>query len=410
MGIIKDLGLKNTGYKKIDWVKRHMPLLNHIEERFTREKPFEGKNIAISIHVEAKTAYMAQVLAAGGAKVAVTGCNPLSTQDDVAAALYDSGIEVFAVHGVSESEYNSLIGSALDTRPHLIIDDGGDLVNALHGEKRDLAKGVLGGAEETTTGVMRLRARARRGELGFPMVSVNDAMCKHLFDNRYGTGQSVWDGINRTTNLIVAGKTVVIAGYGWCGRGCAMRAAGMGARVIICEVDSVKAMEAVMDGFDVMKMDEAAEIGDVFITVTGCKDVITSAHFEKMKNGAILANAGHFDVEISMNTLCHMADGIAEIKPNITEYRIGDKRLYVLAEGRLVNLAAGDGHPAEIMDMSFALQTMTMEYLSKNYKSLENEVYMVPREIDEYVASLKLKAWGREIDTLTEEQRKYLEE
>ncbi len=409
MGIIKDLGLKKSGYEKIEWVKRHMPLLNHIEKKFKSEKPFDGRNITISIHVEAKTAYMAQVLAAGGASVTVTGCNPLSTQDDVAAALYDSGDGVFAVHGVSEREYFSHIGAALSTAPDLIIDDGGDLVSALHGEKKHLSKKILGGSEETTTGVMRLRAKDKRGELLFPMISVNDAMCKHLFDNRYGTGQSVWDGINRTTNLIVAGKTVVIAGYGWCGRGCAMRAQGMGARVIVCEVDPVKAIEAVMDGFDVMKMEQAAPLGDVFITVTGCENVITKPHFEKMRDGAIMANAGHFDVEIAMKVLSEMADSEKEIKSGITEYRVSGKSLYVLAEGRLVNLAAGDGHPAEIMDMSFALQTMSMEYLVKNHKNLKNTVYIVPAVIDEYVAKLKLSSWGREIDALTDEQKNYLE-
>ena len=409
MSIVKDKSLKESGYKKIDWVKRNMPLLNSIEKDFIKEKPLDGLSVAISIHVEAKTAYMAQVLAAGGAKVAVTGCNPLSTQDDVAAALYDSGMEIYAVHGVSDTEYFKHIGAVLDTKPSIFIDDGGDLVEALHSEKRELARGIWGGSEETTTGVMRLRAKERAGRLLFPMISANDAMCKHLFDNRYGTGQSVWDGINRTTNLIVAGKNVVIAGYGWCGKGCAMRAKGMGAKVCVCEIDAVKAIEAVMDGFEVLPMDRAAEIGDVFVTLTGCKDVITKRHFEKMKDGAVLANAGHFDVEISKPDLEALSDSFGEVKPNITEYNIGGKRLYLLAEGRLVNLAAGDGHPAEIMDMSFAIQTMSMRYLAQNHGGLENKVYLVPPEIDEYVARLKISTWGKEIDKLTEEQRRYLE-
>ncbi|MBQ7717887.1 MAG: adenosylhomocysteinase [Clostridia bacterium] len=408
MSVIKDKSLKDSGYKKIDWVKRHMPLLNSIEQDFIKEKPLDGLNVSISIHVEAKTAYMAEVLAAGGANVTVTGCNPLSTQDDVAAALYDCGMEVYAVHGVSDEEYFKHIGAALDTKPSVFIDDGGDLVEALHGEKRELADSIWGGSEETTTGVMRLRAKEKAGRLLFPMISANDAMCKHLFDNRYGTGQSVWDGINRTTNLIVAGKNVVVAGYGWCGRGCAMRAKGMGAKVFVCEIDAVKAIEAVMDGFEVLTMDEAAEIGDVFVTVTGCKDVITKHHFEKMKNGAIMANAGHFDVEISKPDLEALSSSFGEIKPNITEYKIGGKSLYLLAEGRLVNLAAGDGHPAEIMDMSFAIQTMSVRYLAKNHAFLENRVYLVPPEIDEYVARLKLKTWGKAIDSLTPEQKEYI--
>lgn len=410
MSIIKDIGMRAGGYEKIDWVKRNMPLLNHIEKEFAKEKPFKDVNITISIHIEAKTAYMAQVFKKGGANITVTGCNPLSTQDDVAAALSHSGIETYAVHGVDESEYYRHIGAALDSSPNVILDDGGDLVSALHTEKRRLAGNIWGGTEETTTGVMRLKAKEAAAQLLFPMISANDAMCKHLFDNRYGTGQSVWDGINRTTNLIVAGKTVVVAGYGWCGRGCAMRAKGMGARVIVCEIDPVKAIEAVMDGFDVMKMDDAAALGDVFITVTGCRDVITRRHFEKMKNGAVMANAGHFDVEISIPDLEALSRSNGDVKPNICEYNMTDgRKLYLLARGRLVNLAAGDGHPAEIMDMSFAVQLMTMRYLVQNHKSLERRVYMVPEEIDEYVARLKLSSWGRSIDALTPQQREYLE-
>jgi len=408
MSIVKDKSLYKSGEAKISWVKKNMPLLRSIEEDFIKTKPFDGAKISISIHVEAKTAYMARVLQAGGAKVTVTGCNPLSTQDDVAAALYNGGIDTFAVHGVSDEEYFRHIGYSLDNCPDVFLDDGGDLVSALHGERRELAKTVKGGSEETTTGIMRLKARQARGDLLFPMISANDAMCKHLFDNRYGTGQSVWDGFSRTTNLIIAGKTVVIAGYGWCGRGCAMRAKGMGARVIICEIDPVKAIEAVMDGYDICTMDEAAEIGDIFITVTGCKDVITRRHFEKMKDGAIMANAGHFDVEISLTDLKEISDNSFDIKPNITQYDLGGKNLFVLAYGRLLNLAAGDGHPAEIMDMSFAIQTKSLEYLIKNHASMENKVYDVPAEIDEFVARLKLKAWGKNIDELTPEQKEYI--
>ena len=408
MSIVKDKSLYKSGEAKISWVKKNMPLLRSIEEDFIKTNPFDGKKISISIHVEAKTAYMARVLAAGGAKVTVTGCNPLSTQDDVAAALYSGGIDVFAVHGVSDEEYYRHIGYSLDNCPDVFLDDGGDLVSALHGEKRDIAKNVFGGSEETTTGVMRLKAREARGDLLFPMISANDAMCKHLFDNRYGTGQSVWDGFSRTTNLIIAGKTVVIAGYGWCGRGCAMRAKGMGARVIVCEIDPVKAIEAVMDGYDVMSMDDAASLGDIFITVTGCKDVITKKHFEKMKDGAIMGNAGHFDVEISLTDLADICTESFDIKPNITQYNVSGKHLFVLAYGRLLNLAAGDGHPAEIMDMSFAIQTKSLEYLVKNYNKMENKVYDVPSEIDDFVARLKLKAWGKTIDELTPEQREYI--
>lgn len=408
MSIVKDKSLYKSGEAKISWVKKNMPLLRSIEEDFIKAKPFDGKKISISIHVEAKTAYMARVLAAGGAKVTVTGCNPLSTQDDVAAALYNGGIDVFAVHGVSDEEYYRHIGYSLDNCPDVFLDDGGDLVSALHGEKRDIAKNVFGGSEETTTGVMRLKAREARGDLLFPMISANDAMCKHLFDNRYGTGQSVWDGFSRTTNLIIAGKTVVIAGYGWCGRGCAMRAKGMGARVIVCEIDPVKAIEAVMDGYDVLSMDDAAPLGDIFITVTGCKDVITKKHFEKMKDGAIMGNAGHFDVEISLTDLADICTESFDIKPNITQYNVSGKNLFVLAYGRLLNLAAGDGHPAEIMDMSFAIQTKSLEYLVKNYNKMENKVYDVPAEIDEFVARLKLKAWGKTIDELTPEQKEYI--
>ncbi len=408
MSIIKDISLAPSGHDKIEWVKRNMPLLNTLEKEFEKEKPFAGIKIAISIHVEAKTAYMAKVLKAGGAEVIVTGCNPLSTQDDIVAALCEDGFEIYAIHGVSDEEYFSMIEKTLDSQPNLILDDGGDLVEALHTIKKDLAKDIWGGTEETTTGVHRLRVKSAAGELKFPMFLVNDADCKHLFDNRYGTGQSVWDGINRTTNLIVAGKTVVIAGYGWCGKGCAMRAKGMGAKVVICEIDAIKAIEAVMDGFEVMTMDEAAKVGDIFITLTGCKDVLVKRHFESMKDGAIMANAGHFDVEINKNDLNELANNVREAKPSITEYNMGNKKLYLLAEGRLVNLAAGDGHPAEIMDMSFAIQVLTLKYLAQNHKNFSAGVYDVPKSVDSHVAKMKLKTLGITIDELTEEQEKYL--
>lgn len=409
MSNIKDISLAESGAKKIAWVASYMPILNEIRREFERTRPFEGLRISMSIHMEAKTAYLAQVLALGGASVCAAGCNPLSTQDDVAAALsLTDGVEVFARHGVSDAEYNALLVEALEHRPHLIIDDGGDFTNLLCGERRDLAGELIGGAEETTTGIHRLIARHRANELYFPMIDVNDADCKHLFDNRYGTGQSTLDGIMNTTNLIIAGKCVVIAGYGWCGRGCASRARGMGARVIVTEIDPVKAIEAVMDGFDVMPMDEAARHGDLFITLTGCRDVIRREHFEVMKDGALMANSGHFDVEIDKTALSGMACEVWERKPNITGYRMADGRvLNLLAEGRLVNLAAGNGHPAEIMDMSFALQALSMAHLAEK-RNLAPGVYPVPKELDARVAQLKLASMGKAIDTLSEEQRAYL--
>ena len=343
---IKDISLAPSGHKKIEWVKRNCPLLRSLEEDFSKEKPFDGKKIALSIHLEAKTAYLCKVLAAGGAKMYVTGSNPLSTQDDVAAALVDDGLNVFAWHGATEDEYNEHISEVLKIGPSIIIDDGGDLVHRMHTDYKDLLSSVIGGCEETTTGIIRLKAMDREGSLAFPMVMVNNADCKHLFDNRYGTGQSVWDGINRTTNLIVAGKIVVVAGYGWCGKGVAMRAKALGARVIVTEIDPIKAIEAVMDGYDVMPMKEAAKYGDFFVTVTGCNKVITKEHFPLMKDGAILSNAGHFDCEVDVAGLREMASDISEARNNITGYQVGNKKIFVLAEGRLVNLAAGDGHPA----------------------------------------------------------------
>ncbi|WHH60549.1 adenosylhomocysteinase [Petroclostridium sp. X23] len=407
--VIRDINLANSGKQKIEWVRKNMPLLRYLEEDFAKNQYFKGLRAIVCVHLEAKTAYLAKVLAAGGAEVSVTGSNPLSTQDDVAAGLVADGLKVYAWYGATEEEYFQHLNYALDIRPNIVIDDGGDLVHLLHGERQELLADVYGGCEETTTGVIRLRARAQEGLLKFPMISVNDAYCKYLFDNRYGTGQSVWDGIMRTTNLIVSGKNVVIIGYGWCGKGCAMRAKGLGANVIVCEVDPIKAIEAVMDGFRVMPMNEAAKIGDFFITVTGCNRVIYDEHYKVMKDGAILANAGHFDVEICIPELEEMAVEKKEMRKNIVGYKMADGRwINLLAEGRLVNLAAGDGHPAEIMDMSFALQALSAKYILQNYKSLEKKVYEVPDEIDKYVAELKLKGLGVSIDTLTEIQKKYL--
>jgi adenosylhomocysteinase len=408
---IRDLNLAAAGDQKIEWVSKHMPILNRIREKYATAQPFAGRRVAVSVHLEAKTAYLALTLKALGADLAVTGSNPLSTQDDVAAALVGRGIPVFAWHGATEEEYFAHLAATLQHKPEYIIDDGGDLVNLLHTQKRDLLPLVKGGCEETTTGVLRLRAMAEARELAFPMIAVNDALCKHLFDNRYGTGQSTWDGIMRTTNLVVAGKTVVVAGYGWCGRGVALRAKGLGARVIICEVDPVKALEALMDGYMVMPALEAARIGDLFIAVTGCKDVFAEPHFALMKDGAILANAGHFDVEVNKKDLAAMAKAVTEARTNITAYHLKDgRRLYLLAEGRLVNLAAGDGHPAEIMDLSFALQILSLLYVIEAEKEggLAAGVYNVPQKIDHLVAQLALEANGVKIDTLSADQQRYL--
>ena len=409
MSQIKDVKLAPSGADKIAWVASYMPILNSIKADFEKTQPFAGKKIAMSIHLEAKTAYLAKVLRAGGAEVHVTGCNPLSTQDDVAAALVAEGFEVNARHGVDEAEYTEHLKATLSCCPDLMIDDGGDLISLLHGECREYGKNLIGGCEETTTGIHRLFARERAGLLDYTMIDVNDADCKHLFDNRYGTGQSTLDGIMNSTNLILAGKTVVVAGYGWCGKGVAMRAKGMGAVVIVTEIDPVKAIEAVMDGFTVMPMDDAAKLGDLFITLTGCSDVITKRHLESMKDGVLLANSGHFDVEINKNDLESLATEIWERKPNIRGYRMADGRiLNLLADGRLVNLAAGNGHPAEIMDMSFGIQAKSLEYLAKNGKNLSKKVYAVPAEIDRAVAEIKLSSMGCAIDVLTNEQKAYL--
>lgn len=408
--MIKDIALAPTGHQKIAWVKEHMPLLNILNERYAEKKIFDGLNMVVTIHLEAKTAYLAQTLKNCGANVVVTGSNPLSTQDDVAAALADSGITVFATHACSQEEYDLYLSKALDTKPSLIIDDGGDLVNMLHSTRRELIPNLIGGSEETTTGVHRLKALNEAGKLAFPMIAVNDAYCKYLFDNRYGTGQSSWDGIMRTTNLAVAGKTVVVAGYGWCGKGVAMRAKGLGANVIVTEIDPIKGIEAVFDGFRVMPMREAAKYGDFFVTVTGCKDVITKEHFPLMKDGAVLANAGHFDVEINVKDLEAMTvEPAYEVRKNITTYTMPDgKKINLLGEGRLVNLACGDGHPVEVMDLSFALQFLAMKYLLEHKGELQNNLYVLPEELNTEIAALKLEAMGAGIDTLTPEQYAYL--
>ncbi len=409
MSEIRNIDLWESGARKIEWVRRNMCLLRSIEEDFKRDKPFSGLKVALSIHLEAKTAYLCKVLAAGGAEMYVTGSNPLSTQDDVAAALAHDGLNVYAWHASTPEEYHRHISEVIKVGPNVIIDDGGDLVNMIHNEYPELIPNVIGGCEETTTGIIRLIAMNKAGELKFPMALVNNARCKYLFDNRYGTGQSVWDGINRTTNLIVAGKNVVVAGYGWCGKGVAMRAKGLGASVIVTEIDPIKAMEAVMDGFKVMKMEEAAKIGDIFVTVTGCKDVITENSFANMKDGAILCNAGHFDCEVAVAKLAEICTEKYPARNNIDGYRMSDGRsIFVIGEGRLVNLAAGDGHPAEIMDMSFAIQALTAAYLVKNRDKLTDKIITVPEEIDNEVARRKLKFWGIEIDKLSEEQEKYL--
>ena len=409
MSEIRNIDLWESGARKIEWVRRNMCLLRSIEEDFKRDKPFSGLKVALSIHLEAKTAYLCKVLAAGGAEMYVTGSNPLSTQDDVAAALAHDGLNVYAWHASTPEEYHRHISEVIKAGPNVIIDDGGDLVNMIHNEYPELIPNVIGGCEETTTGIIRLIAMNKAGELKFPMALVNNARCKYLFDNRYGTGQSVWDGINRTTNLIVAGKNVVVAGYGWCGKGVAMRAKALGASVIVTEIDPIKAMEAVMDGFKVMKIEEAAKIGDIFVTVTGCKDVITENSFANMKDGAILCNAGHFDCEVAVAKLAEICTEKYPARNNIDGYRMSDGRsIFVIGEGRLVNLAAGDGHPAEIMDMSFAIQALTAAYLVKNRDKLTDKIITVPEEIDNEVARRKLKFWGIEIDKLSEEQEKYL--
>ena len=406
---VRDISLAPSGHRKIQWVRENMPLLRGIEEEFKETKPFEGVKISLSVHLEAKTAYLCLVLAAGGADMSVTGSNVLSTQDDVAAALADDGLKVFAYHGATADEYEKHIEMCLSHKPNIVIDDGADLVSFLHEKRPDLMEEVWGGCEETTTGIIRLKAMEKQGVLKFPMVAVNDADCKHLFDNRYGTGQSTWDGIMRNTNLIIAAKKVVVVGYGWCSRGIAMRAAALGAQVIVTEIDPVKAIEAKMDGYSVMPMAKAAHFGDIFVTATGCCKTITTEHMMSMRDGAILANAGHFNCEIDMEALEELAVEKKEARNNITGYKLPNgKWVNVIAEGRLVNIAAADGHPAEIMDMSFAVQAMSARYIKENHEKLANKVIDVSDEIDDVIARRKLSAWGIEIDSLTPEQEAYL--
>jgi adenosylhomocysteinase len=408
---VKDLSLAELGKKRIEWAGMDMPVLRQIGEEFEREKPFKGVTIAACLHVTTETANLGITLKKGGANVYLTASNPLSTQDDVAAALVKYyGIPVFAVRGEDRETYYSHLKAVIEKNPQIVIDDGADLISTIHREYPQLAERIWGGKEETTTGVIRLRAMEREGVLKFPVIAVNDAMTKHLFDNRYGTGQSTIDGILRATNRLLAGSYFVVAGYGWCGKGVAMRARGMGAIVIVTEVDPIKALEARMDGYLVMPMKEAAKLGDFFVTVTGNTSVLRREHFEVMKDGAIVANSGHFNVEIDLKALEEMAESVREVRPNVKEYRLKDgRRIYVLADGRLVNLAAAEGHPASVMDMSFANQALSARYIAENRGKLENKVYPVPREIDERVARLKLKALGVEIDELTPEQIKYLQ-
>jgi adenosylhomocysteinase len=407
--IVRDINLAPKGMEKINWVRQFMPVLNVLNEELSQKKPLAGKNVLITLHLEAKTAYLALVLKNAGANVVITGSNPLSTQDDVAAALVSEGVGVFAWYNCTDEEYDDFLNKALDSKPDIIIDDGGDLVALLHGKRSELAANILGGCEETTTGVLRMRALEAENKLKFPMIAVNDAYCKYLFDNRYGTGQSTWDAIMHTTNLTVVGKTVVVAGYGWCGKGVAMRAKGLGANVIVTEIDHIKAIEAVYDGFTVLPMQEAAKVGDIFVTLTGCIDVIRREHMEVMKTGAMMANAGHFDLEISKTDLNKIASSCRTVRKNVEEFTLPNgRRIYLLAQGRLVNLAAGDGHPTEIMDMSFAMQTLAVLQINDNHQNMENIVYNVTPEMDGKVASLKLKAMGVSIDKLSDEQTKYL--
>ena len=407
---VKDLALAAGGKRRIEWADQFMPTLAGIRKRFAKEKPLKGVRISACLHVTTETANLALTLQQGGADVALCASNPLSTQDDVAACLVrDYQMSVFAIKGEDHDTYYSHLESALEHRPHISMDDGADLVTLAHTKRKEYAKGIFGGTEETTTGVIRLRSMAEEGVLKYPIIAVNDADTKHMFDNRYGTGQSTIDGILRATNVLIAGLKVVVAGYGWCGRGIALRARGLGGHVVITEVDPTRALEAVMDGYEVMTMSQAAEIGDLFITVTGDKSVLAKEHFQKMKDGALLANSGHFNVEIDIPALAKMAKSRRTMREYVEEYRMADgRRLYLLADGRLVNLSAAEGHPASVMDMSFANQALCCEYIVKNAKKLENQVYPVPQEIDRMVARLKLDSMGVKIDQLTKEQSKYL--
>ena len=408
---IKDLNLAEGGRRRIEWAEREMPVLRLIRERFEKEKPLKGLRLSACLHVTTETANLMRTLQAGGADIVLTASNPLSTQDDVAAALVNQyEIPVYAIKGENNVTYYKHLGAALDHKPQMTMDDGADLVSVLHKERRELLPNVIGGTEETTTGVIRLRAMAADGMLNFPVIAVNDAMTKHFFDNRYGTGQSTIDGIIRATNILLAGKTFVVAGYGWCGRGLALRARGMGANVIVTEIDPLKALEAVMDGYRVMPMAEAAKIGDIFCTLTGDINVVDKRHFEVMKDGAIVANSGHFNVEINIPALAGMSASEPKlVRPFVEQYDLPDgRRIHILGEGRLINLASAEGHPASVMDMSFANQALSAEYMVKNADKLEKNVYSVPADIDAEIARIKLEAMGVEIDVLTEEQVKYL--
>lgn len=407
---VKDLSLAEKGKLRIEWAEQWMPVLRLIRERFEKEKPLAGLTLVACLHVTTETANLMRTLKAGGANVALCASNPLSTQDDVAASLVvDFDIPTFAIKGEDTETYYKHINQALDFGPNITMDDGADTVSVIHSERRDLAKNIIGGTEETTTGVIRLRAMEKDGVLLYPIIAVNDADTKHLFDNRYGTGQSTIDGIIRATNFLLAGSVFVVAGYGWCGRGVAMRAKGMGAKVIVTEVDPFKALEALMDGFDVMPMSEAAKIGDVFCTLTGDINVIRPEHFAVMKDRAIVSNSGHFNVELDLEGLAKMAKSRREVRPFVEEYVMEDgRRIYILGEGRLINLASAEGHPAVVMDMSFADQALSSEFVAKNANKLEKKVYTLPRDLDRQVAELKLKSLGVEIDELTEEQKEYL--
>jgi len=409
MSKVKDIKLAEEGKLKIEWAESRMPVLMSIRERFGKTKPLKGLRIACCLHVTKETAVLMKTLREGGAQVALCGSNPLSTQDDIAAALAKEGMEVFAWRGVNSEEYYWCVDRVLDTRPQITMDDGGDLVTRMLTKRKELLGDMIAGTEETTTGVIRFRAMEKDGVLKYPIIAVNDSFTKYLFDNRYGTGQSTIDGIMRATSTLIAGKSFVVGGYGWCGRGIAMRAKGMGANVIVTEVDPLRALEAIMDGFLVMPMSEAAEKGDIFVTATGDKDIIRKEHYRKMKSGAILANSGHFDVELDLKGLQSMTKKKRVIRPNVEEYTIENgKRLYVLGEGRLVNLAAAEGHPPEVMDMSFANQALAAEWLVKEWKKLGKKVYKIPEEIDRNIAKLKLESMGAKIDELTPEQKKYL--
>ncbi|MDX9715429.1 MAG: adenosylhomocysteinase [Dissulfurispiraceae bacterium] len=407
---VKDIKLAQKGRLRIEWAAQEMPVLKSIAERFAKEKPLKGIRVVACLHVTTETAMLMETLKAGGAQISLCASNPLSTQDDVAASLVkNSGISVFAIKGEDTKTYYKHIKSALSIKPQITMDDGADVVSILHKEEKALLKGVIGGTEETTTGVIRLKAMAADGALQYPIIAVNDAFTKHLFDNRYGTGQSTMDGIIRATNRLIAGSVVVVAGYGWCGRGVAMRAKGHGARVIITEIDPLKALEAIMDGYEVMPMAQAAKIGDIFVTATGDIDVIAKQHFSVMKDGAIVSNTGHFNVEIDIESLKKMSKKTRTMRDFVEEYTLKDnRRIYLLGEGRLINLAAAEGHPSAVMDMSFANQALCAEYMVKNAKKLQKTVYSVPEKIDKDISRLKLKAMGIKIDTLTPEQKKYL--